>query len=759
MPRMKKYRTPSTQPARQRRKSPAKRRRQQQPSSPPSVGTVRAALYSPGKSFLSALYNGIVEAVLAVNVETRHIVYWNHGAETMFGHTREEVLERTAEFLHPKDAAFQRMYEISTPIIQEKGHWSGEWEFQHRDGRCFLAEVTLTTFLQTDTEDVYAVMVIRDITDRKKTEAVLQRRNTFVHLLQVVAATANESADIHTALRFALTQIGLYTKWDVGHVYFLPDTTGDELIPSDLWYLQDSQQFKKFQTATQKIRFRIGEGFPGVTATTGEPAWIRDVSQDRHFRRRKAAQAVGLRAAFAFPVAINNTVIAVLEFFATDAADPDESLLEVMANIGTQLGTVFERERARAELQEKSALLQLLQEVAVAANESQTIDSALQFAVERVCRHTGWCIGHAYLPAETTPDSLVSSSIWYLGNVKRFSSFRKHTEKRRTVPAGELPQRVLKTGQPEWVMDMTSDPHFSRAKMAVRLGMQAAFAFPVLIENETVAVMEFLSSDVLEPDPPFLEVMANIGTQLGRVFERKRAELQLSTNERLAAIGVTAAKLAHEIGNPLNGMSTTVQLLERQLTAPPATHPKETDSHIREGLHDLASEIQRLRALLDDLRTFVRPQQLCLQPTDLASSITEVLAVVNDTYAEQGIQVKQSFPTDLPLVQADEKRLKQVVLNLCQNAVEAMPSGGCLTVAAGHSQQHVWLEVTDTGEGIINAGGLDIFELFMTTKAEGTGLGLAIVQQIVQAHGGTISYTSQAGMGTTFRVRLPRRRR
>ena len=117
------------------------------------------------------------------------------------------------------------------------------------------------------------------------------------------------------------------------------------------------------------------------------------------------------------------------------------------------------------------------------------------------------------------------------------------------------------------------------------------------------------------------------------------------------------------------------------------------------------------------------------------------------------MSVEQNLPTDLPLVMADRDKLKQVLLNLCKNAFEAMPEGGTLTVRLHNFGEHITLEVADTGMGI--PAGVDIFEPFVTTKSEGTGLGLPIVRQIVVAHSGTLTYTSEPSKGTTFTVTLP----
>lgn len=231
--------------------------------------------------------------------------------------------------------------------------------------------------------------------------------------------------------------------------------------------------------------------------------------------------------------------------------------------------------------------------------------------------------------------------------------------------------------------------------------------------------------------------------------ERQRAQEKLRHSQRLAAIATAAAKLAHEIGNPLNGLATTVQLLERSL----GKQQPLADELLSSTVQDLKQEINRLQSLLQGWRALARPQQLNLQPTSLATLTAEVLRAQAPYYIERGIQLEQIFSPEFPLVIADQEKLAQVLLNLCKNAVEAMPQGGTLTLRGYSTETHVLFEVSDTGVGIPE--GLNIFEPFTTTKEVGTGLGLAIVQQIIAAHQGTISYASTPNQGTTFTVTLP----
>jgi PAS domain S-box-containing protein len=233
------------------------------------------------------------------------------------------------------------------------------------------------------------------------------------------------------------------------------------------------------------------------------------------------------------------------------------------------------------------------------------------------------------------------------------------------------------------------------------------------------------------------------------VVERRQAEERIRANDRLAAMGMTAAALAHEIANPLQWIFTTVQLMQHELE-----QEKEIDRSWSSQLSDVHQELARLSSLLHDFRSLARPMQLNVAPLHFSDFIAEVEKLVSPETEKSGIRVEHDIAGGLPALNVDGEKIKQVVLNLYKNSIEAMPSGGTLTAKAYTEEgERVVIEIADTGSGIPE--GFDIFEPFVTTKDKGTGLGLMVVRQILAAHEGSISYSSKAGQGTTFRIVLP----
>ncbi len=228
--------------------------------------------------------------------------------------------------------------------------------------------------------------------------------------------------------------------------------------------------------------------------------------------------------------------------------------------------------------------------------------------------------------------------------------------------------------------------------------------------------------------------------------ELQAAQSRLIEAERLAAIGELSAAVAHGIRNPLAGIKAAAQFANLELSA---EHP------LRENISDIISEANKLEARIKELLDFAKPFEPHLAPCAVADIIAGALTSLRPQLSAHGVTVATDCDPMLPKVVLDHAQIEQVLLALLSNAVEAMPRGGKVTVAARRSGHGIHIEVADNGPGIPLAQQERVFKLFFTTKSSGTGLGLAVVKKVVERHGGTIVLDSVVGQGTRFLIDLP----
>jgi two-component system, NtrC family, sensor histidine kinase HydH len=235
--------------------------------------------------------------------------------------------------------------------------------------------------------------------------------------------------------------------------------------------------------------------------------------------------------------------------------------------------------------------------------------------------------------------------------------------------------------------------------------------------------------------------------KLSEVYGQLHASFeQLRRADRLSALGELSAGLAHEIRNPLGSVEGAVQILRRP----------ELPTDTRNEFGNLAQkEINRLKGLLTDFLDFARPQTPRRVPTEPGELLEAVGKLAAETAKMSGIQVRVESVGNVSTASVDPEQMKQVLLNLVINAIQAMPSGGEIVLRAGRTLESIILEVQDQGVGIPPEDLERVFNPFVTTRPDGTGLGLSIAYQIVSQHGGHIAAQRNPERGMTFRVTLP----
>jgi len=322
---------------------------------------------------------------------------------------------------------------------------------------------------------------------------------------------------------------------------------------------------------------------------------------------------------------------------------------------------------------------------------------------------------------------------------------------------------VLADGTACAVDDWSRDERTNR-ELAERWQSRSGIVAPLTAGERVLGLLVLTRATLSRWTPEQLDVaealaaQASVALENARLYEDarsayrelKEAQERIIQHERMAVLGTFASGLAHEVRNPLNSISLQLSILERRVGRLEAGLAGEMNSLV--GI--IRDEVRRLDSLVGDFLLFSRASRLQHQPGDLGAVVDEVSRLLAPEAEAQGVRLQRRTQGEaLPPVCMDAEKMKQVVINLVRNAMEAMPEGGLVTVESGLHERRARIVVRDTGPGL--PPDIDVFQIFVTTKPQGTGLGLSIVQQIVQQHRGEVRADNDPRGGACFTVTVP----
>ncbi len=666
---------------------------------------------------LDAVVSSVVDAIITID-HTGTVASFSPAAERIFGYEASEVIGRNVKLLMPEpyhgrhDGYLAAYMKTGVRKIIGVGR---EVVGRRKDGTTFPMDLAVNE-MQLEGRVMF-VGIARDITERKRAEDKLRASEQRFQL--AVAGSSDGLWDwnvltneVYYAPRFK--ELLGYEDHEIDNVF---ESFESRLHPEDRAAVLDRVRAHLEDRVPYDVEYRL-------KTKSGEYRW---------FRAR--GQAIW-----------------------DDAGRPTR-----MAGSITDL---TDRKRYEETLSRKSLEAQLLHRAAEMAAETDSFDDALQRIVDLVCDLTAWPVGHVYMPLTENQHVLHPTKIWHLDDPHRFHVFREVTE-RTSFRIGEgLPGRILQSGDPAWIVNVALDPNFPRNQLTTDLGVKGAFGFPVAIRGEIVAVLEFFSTEEVAPDEDLLRILRNVGTQLGRVFERRRAQVELqqarnAAEEASAAKSGFLANVSHELRTPMNAIIGYSEMLMEE------AEDLQLDG-ILPDLQKIHGAGKHLLDLINDVLDLSKIEagkmELFLESFDLNTLLDEVAATGDALVTKKHNCLRVERAENLGSMHADLTKVRQSLFNLISNAAKFTEHGTITLTAAREpagSGDSICISVADTGIGIEPDQVEHLFEEFTQADASttrrfgGTGLGLAITKRFCRMMGGDITVESEPGVGSTFTIRLP----
>ncbi|MDB6021537.1 MAG: phospho-acceptor protein [Pedosphaera sp.] len=566
----------------------------------------------------------------------------------------------------------------------------------------------------------------------------LKARYARLDLLYQVDHIIHSTLEPQEALQLILEQAVRVMRASSGSVVLLNPTSGFLEIHASMGLPAKSAE----------VKLRLGEGITGWVARKGQPVRSGDVSQDSRYVQLR--QNVG--SELAVPLVVNGEVRGVLNVD-SDRKDAfsahDQELLEALA---LSAAKVIHNTWLYEQLRLKARLFETLSRVGQTINSALNLDDALKLITREAC---------LMMQAKMCSLMMLDESREWLELRASFGAGPAYLQRPRLSAAESLVGVVVRRRKPLQVENVQTSSRYQSAELARCEGLVAFLSVPLLFAGQSIGVLcvytgrSYKFSDEEIRILSALAELSAIAIEKARLYERVvDVEEQLRQNEKLSALGLLAAEVAHEIRNPLTVMKMLYHSLDLKF---PKADPRAKDAEI------LGEKIEQLNKIVEQILAFARTTEPKFAPVSLNELVEELGLLVRHKLRNQNIQFLQKLDPALPSVMADATQLEQAFLNLILNAAEAMPKGGKLTVTSsavaaepGAKPAHVIVEFKDTGEGMTEEQRRRAFtSVLSTTKVKGTGLGLAIVGRVVETHRGEIEIKSRSGHGTAISVQLP----